>query len=84
MIKGKSPFRQNNWVAMFLKGFAILILILASLIGISYGAEAGGVSTFAICFLVGIALFSVFYAVGEGLAILHDIRNKLYDRETNK
>ena len=76
MTKLKSPYRKSNPFAIFLKVFAVFLLVLGSLIGVSYGSESGGVATFAICFLASLAVF----AMGEGLTILHDMRNKLYDK----
>lgn len=80
MTKLKSPYRKSNPFAIFLKVFAVFLLVLGSLIGVSYGSESGGVATFVICFLVSLAVFAIFYAMGEGLTILHDMRNKLYDK----
>ena len=80
MTKEKNLFRKSNRFSIFLKCLAIFFWIFAILIGISYGAESGGVSTFAICFIVGLTIFAIFYAIGEALAILHDIRNKLYEK----
>ena len=41
MTKLKSPYRKSNPFAIFLKVFSVFLLVLGSLIGVSYGSESG-------------------------------------------
>ena len=76
--------QSKNVISQILKGIGWIIVVGGLILGFSYGIEIGnkmGFMTFLIVVTSYFVVSMLFFSISEIIQILHDIRNKIYNKK---